>query len=252
MLRAQPKIEMCQPLSVRVSKSPTKSVSDTALLMRARRMATRSRTEKACRPCKAKKSKCSDSRPCASCCKSDPGACMQNYDKKSFFEAGLEPMIETLDHSRVSATTNIDSDSAAIFVLTQETINIPESRTQVESLTNKSFSIIHCFDNRVDFIAGNATSQTSFAGTSVLGQSSFLSSAADQSSQLKTEIRKEELRPAQSDSGIDGSSNIDAKQQEWVWEAADGPGKEDPFKDDGNFWISNKMPSDDLESCLPV
>ena len=36
-------------------------------LMRARRMATRRRAEAACPPCKSKKARCSDFRPCARC-----------------------------------------------------------------------------------------------------------------------------------------------------------------------------------------
>ena len=40
---------------------------DMAQLARARRMANRKRSEKACLPCKLKKAKCSDYRPCARC-----------------------------------------------------------------------------------------------------------------------------------------------------------------------------------------
>jgi hypothetical protein len=40
-------------------------------LSRARRMAKRTRTETACRPCKAKKMRCNDSLPCARCVESD-------------------------------------------------------------------------------------------------------------------------------------------------------------------------------------
>ena len=41
--------------------------ADDVLLARARRMATRKRAETACLPCKAKKTKCNDYRPCARC-----------------------------------------------------------------------------------------------------------------------------------------------------------------------------------------
>ena len=44
-------------------------------LARARRMASRKRAETACMPCKAKKAKCSDFRPCARCLKSGAGHC---------------------------------------------------------------------------------------------------------------------------------------------------------------------------------
>ena len=48
-------------------QSGPKMSSDAKLLLRARRMATRIRAASACKPCKAKKSKCSDYRPCAQC-----------------------------------------------------------------------------------------------------------------------------------------------------------------------------------------
>jgi hypothetical protein len=43
---------------------------DIAMLNRARRMATRTRAETACQPCKAKKARCSDYRPCRRCLES--------------------------------------------------------------------------------------------------------------------------------------------------------------------------------------
>jgi hypothetical protein len=48
-------------------RPPADAMTDTKILMRARRLATRSRAETACAPCKAKKTKCSDTRPCSKC-----------------------------------------------------------------------------------------------------------------------------------------------------------------------------------------
>ncbi len=42
---------------------------------KARRMAKRRRTEAACLPCRKRKSKCNDYRPCAGCCSRNPFAC---------------------------------------------------------------------------------------------------------------------------------------------------------------------------------
>jgi hypothetical protein len=53
--------------------SPTE---DAKLLLRARRMATRIRAAAACKPCKSRKLKCSDYRPCAQCKTSTPLLCL--------------------------------------------------------------------------------------------------------------------------------------------------------------------------------
>ena len=45
----------------------SRTQSDYAQLVKARRMATRQRAATACLPCKAKKAKCNDYRPCARC-----------------------------------------------------------------------------------------------------------------------------------------------------------------------------------------
>ena len=50
--------------------------ADAALLLRARRMAQRSRAAAACLNCKTHKSRCSDYRPCARCKKSGADICM--------------------------------------------------------------------------------------------------------------------------------------------------------------------------------
>ena len=49
---------------------------DDALLARARRMATRTRAEAACLPCKFKKAKCNDYRPCKRCLDSGSDLCV--------------------------------------------------------------------------------------------------------------------------------------------------------------------------------
>ena len=50
--------------------------ADSALLLRARRLAKRTRAEAACQLCKRSKLKCSDYRPCARCKKSGVATCM--------------------------------------------------------------------------------------------------------------------------------------------------------------------------------
>jgi hypothetical protein len=68
-----------EPKSVLKSQvGPTKAQEEYRRLLKARRMATRSRTEAACRPCKARKIKCSDFRPCARCRTGRPEACIDD------------------------------------------------------------------------------------------------------------------------------------------------------------------------------
>ena len=57
----------------------TKLSDDAKLLLKARRMATRTRAAAACKPCRAKKSKCSDYRPCAQCKSSQPSLCVEKW-----------------------------------------------------------------------------------------------------------------------------------------------------------------------------
>jgi hypothetical protein len=52
------------------------STADSALLLRARRLAKRSRAETACFLCKGSKSRCNDYRPCARCKKSGARLCL--------------------------------------------------------------------------------------------------------------------------------------------------------------------------------
>jgi hypothetical protein len=58
------------------STDPRTRPDDGALLLRARRLAKRSRAAAACLPCKATKSKCSDFRPCARCSELKTKVCL--------------------------------------------------------------------------------------------------------------------------------------------------------------------------------
>ena len=68
-------------------------------LMRARRMATRRRAEAACPPCKSKKARCSDFRPCARCSQLGGKNCTDGVNKhtvratSSLITAGLSKSI---------------------------------------------------------------------------------------------------------------------------------------------------------------
>ena len=60
--------------------SPFGVQSDYAQLMKARRMATRRRAEAACIPCKIRKSRCNDYRPCARCTHSGRRDCVDGAE----------------------------------------------------------------------------------------------------------------------------------------------------------------------------
>ena len=79
-----------EPFSPRLSE-------DAKQLLRARRMATRRRAAAACKPCRSRKSKCSDFRPCARCKSSNPLMCVDSNDNK----AGL------LDENQISQALQI-------------------------------------------------------------------------------------------------------------------------------------------------
>jgi hypothetical protein len=66
-----------------MSSKSAKTKEEYRRLLKARRMATRSRSEAACVPCKVRKIKCSDSRPCSRCSSEDPGGC---FDRSSDVE----------------------------------------------------------------------------------------------------------------------------------------------------------------------
>ena len=61
-----------------VSYRQERNKEDTRLLNRARRLAKRSRAEAACLPCKMKKAKCGDIRPCVRCRLSNEAGCINS------------------------------------------------------------------------------------------------------------------------------------------------------------------------------
>ena len=63
---------------------------DNALLLRARRMATRRRAGVACLPCKAKKARCSDYRPCTRCKQSWQDHCL-DFEQSDLDQTILTP-----------------------------------------------------------------------------------------------------------------------------------------------------------------
>ena len=93
-------------------ESPTVSRAqmDAIELNRARRMAKRTRTEAACQPCKIKKARCSDTQPCHRCIKSEmPAVCVNvggNSDGHTINESCFNPLLNPKAFSYPSNTVD--------------------------------------------------------------------------------------------------------------------------------------------------
>ena len=71
------------------------------MLLRAQRLAKRTRAAAACLPCKAKKARCSDYRPCARCKRNTTDACRDNED---------EPLLDASPTGSVGAYSSASKD----------------------------------------------------------------------------------------------------------------------------------------------
>ncbi len=84
------------------------SKKDAELLQRARRMASRSRAASACLPCKARKAKCSDGRPCTRCAGRGLELCVDgkkntlSKSSKQSALSGFQDLPSTIDSQDVS------------------------------------------------------------------------------------------------------------------------------------------------------
>ena len=80
---------------------------DDALLARARRMATRTRAGAACVPCKFKKAKCNDYRPCKRCLDSGSDLCTDGGSARSISPGFLESGQDLSKDSSPAANSNL-------------------------------------------------------------------------------------------------------------------------------------------------
>ena len=153
-------------------------------LMKARRMATRRRAQAACLPCKSKKARCSDFRPCARCARTGQEDCVES---------------ETIEPSDARVCT-LDSPPYA------GKNTIPNLVSQDSARTGFSLYLL-CppFEEAVAKV-----SQSEPAAYLNYQPISFSLPNEGQATSIA--------------SGVTG--------REWSWEAAAGPGKEDPFRDD--------------------
>jgi hypothetical protein len=93
------------------------SRADDALLLRARRMAQRSRAAAACLPCKANKARCSDYRPCARCKKAGAESlCTDMQSAARFLSTAAGDIQQTSAESGIQVTSTESPVSHSIPV----------------------------------------------------------------------------------------------------------------------------------------
>ena len=78
-----------------------RDLEEERMLLRAQRLAKRTRAAAACLPCKAKKARCSDYRPCARCKRNTTDACRDNDD---------EPLLDASPTGSVGAYSSASKD----------------------------------------------------------------------------------------------------------------------------------------------
>ena len=78
-------------ITMNPSDNPSRVEEEYKRLLKARRMAKRSRSAAACVPCKARKTKCNDFRPCTRCAATHPEECIDEIPEETGGSASLLP-----------------------------------------------------------------------------------------------------------------------------------------------------------------
>jgi hypothetical protein len=157
----------------------SRSKSDHEQLMKARRMATRRRAEAACLPCKAKKVRCGNSRPCSRCSLIPGEMCV---DKRPIQIVNWHIDGPTSDSRVTTVAPAFHKPNFSKYLLYNSPIDHNSLLVAVDAWE---------ISNRC--VLANRHISMTWAGY---------------------------------DNGV---------SNEWVWEAAAGPGKDDPFRNDWNW-----------------
>ena len=201
----------------------SRTQSDYAQLMKARRMATRQRAEAACLPCKAKKAKCSDYRPCARCSQSGHDKCM---DVVAFQSVGSPYSRRRSNLEKEDYSLSLTLSTAHVF---------------------RPFRKAPCV-RTFDAASGSADCFATY-GYCVPTSSQL----TDQVSNDKKSQQREDFCASDQHAESGSSSTVTNKMLrasfnscvEWAWEAPAGPGNEDPFHDDWKrcqlLWVQDDM-----------
>ena len=174
------------------------STLDNALLLRARRMATRRRAGVACLPCKARKARCSDYRPCSRCKQSGQDHCLDSE------QSDLDQTIPT-------------PNSTDRFALSLSSLADPTPSSDAFAGT-ASFQV-----------AQTARGPSPSLGSAILAVASVMEpNPRPYFAHQHASLSVIQLRASNATCG----SDADYKLEAWAWEAEAGPGGEDPFHDD--------------------
>ena len=218
-----------------LNEKPTLSRAemDAIQLNRARRMAKRKRAEIACQPCKFKKARCNDSRPCRRCLHSNvPEDCTnvagnRNFHADAISEAGF-------------CTKN---ESSALL----ETFFVAQSRAP-SSLAFLPFASLHqrlpvyMTENPTHPFppwAPTAVKQSAYNHTSISNSVEICSpsihivhpsEAVTTLAPTQQNVNSYHLYDSISHAPISHATT--GLGDGWAWEAAPGPGEEDPFRED--------------------
>ena len=207
-----------------VSSAISRTKSDYAQLMKARRLASRNRAEAACLPCKAKKARCSDNRPCSRCLQSIGEECVDatraassdgtavKHTRTSMFRSNSEPYLSKYrripEDQMSSVYPSRAMDAQYLPDLTSEFQNFNPPNKKCNGFSSaQPHSMPPYFDEQ--------TTRRSQQNTALC----TVGAASDH--------RRGAIWRAES-----------ARNIEWVWEAAAGPGADDPFRADWKHWES--------------
>ena len=119
-----------------------------AMHAQARRMATRKRSETACMPCKAKKAKCNDYRPCARCLNSvrDLGQCIDQTGRRKSSQESRSTTSHSANQSSVDPLSELGI--SVLQILSADATSAPsrdaiagEQGMSREQITGDIFSV---------------------------------------------------------------------------------------------------------------
>ena len=173
----------CVQSPVLIKRGLSQEQADILMLNRARRIALRVRSERACLPCKVKKTKCSDTRPCIRCTKSNTILCTD------------------------AATNRSRLEMYASFHLRADASEDPENSFSAASYSNDDDG-----------------SRNKWQGILCPPSTPNVDSIPSM------------MMPWQPASITVQSGDEDRAMDLWAWEAASGPGDEDPFHNDWKSW----------------
>ena len=236
-------------------------------------MASRNRTGKACYPCKIRKSKCSDFRPCARCSQTKPEMC---WEASGLLDANIHgATCFRADSATGTGNNTTTSFDATVF---DEACAAAVSSTGDAEKKNYSADLKYRdsenFTDRIQPLSidpfGNyvTTRVTAADSTTLMGSDSFSTqshhSDFSMTDHADTFLIKEYMHSKQilmsapeieasagilqntsrrfrsidsaSDPAEQPSNDGDGAAEPWVWEAPAGPGRNDPFKEDWAAW----------------